>query len=1373
MPFDSLRVGGWVTTAALFFSFSTFTSIGQDLGSPIWQYEGPPDQICLSPTEGSDGTIYISMVNTQAYGGELASLQALRPDGALRWRRGYSELPLTVPVATSDGAVVIGNGHFLHWIASDGTALASLELTNNLLSDLALGPENTVILSLGPLWGPGPELTGALGRDGSVKWIYTNDPWSAYNGQLARVLDGSRRVLMASNGRLRAVADGGLDLWATYLAGTPRGGAALGDDGAVFLSLRDTFGGQPEGVTAIEPDGSLRWSSPGSHSFGAPVLGPGGTVYVGAEPEGLWAFDAATGSNQWSYSTAGAVRTAPLATADGTVVCGDDAGRVYALSAGGALLWGFDSGSPVTGAPLALADGQVVVGTSNGMAWCLRADIVPASNGWSSYQQGAARTGLNPAPAVLPGLPSEVEAGAVDGVGGTIRLTWRAATGAHRYEVWRAQSANLAEALPVATNVTVNLTYDDDDAEYGLDYVYWVRGVNVVGAGPFSESVTARQSSKLWEVRGVFFYASVAVGTNGDAYATLIVPEPGSVGGIPSAVALGPGYEGRIRWTVPMPGPVIAPPTVGGDGTVYYLTGLRPPYLLVALDQEGNLRFERELTREPKGFLTMGSDGLMFYRSTYECTALDSTGHEVWSHSMGQFGSASSLLTATEDGLVCGADSSGIKALRQNGLEGWFYAQRNAGPVIAGQGGIVIGHGNRNPLIALDAQGRLLWERPQAGSGMPPSLGEDGSLWLSGNNPAVLAPDGTEVWVSPTRYNEVFPASVTEDGVGYYAVNESASMGRILGVRKDGTVVVDFGLSSGVVAPPVLGADGSLYVLLRSNRLQVFQAGRPAASGWPMYRANPQGTGSVAPLTTEPRAPTDLTAVPSVDGVWLRWSPTGQWATNEIWRSRSVDLEDAVRVGEVAPDQGMFFDALPADEGPYYYALRARSLAGTSAASLPAEGKPAQGVHLLWRCSLPENPGRRTQPVVASDGTVYVRNEYEKIWAVNRDGSLRWEYASPGSGCDSAVLGRGGELYLATQNGLRVLDPNGQESAVWEPDRQFVTAPAVAGDGRLYVGEGGFWLGCYAADGTRLWGRELGSPIRTGPVVSPDDSVFLALENGTLWSFASDGNTNWTVSDTLVSGGLALDWQGRLYGCVTGHGVVCYGPSGQVEWETPVSTSLPSQLTIDERGVVYGVGRDSVTPTRDKSVSWLSSWTAQGEARPAVALEISMWMPVSVGLGSGGVSYTMSGTNMTAWRDDRLDWVFVPDEPAVHLPPEAGPPVVDSEGRLLFTLGRSLFALQTPNPVALDAPWPTKRYSPRGTASLSLPRQTRLNLQSGEGGLVLVSDEPVAEWFLLWTSTDLLRWESLTQQVGSGSNLHWNLPPTSERAGFYRLLTAE
>ena len=54
---------------------------------------------------------------------------------------------MTVPVATSDGAVVIGNGHVLHWIASDGTALASLELTNNILTDLALGHDATVILS--------------------------------------------------------------------------------------------------------------------------------------------------------------------------------------------------------------------------------------------------------------------------------------------------------------------------------------------------------------------------------------------------------------------------------------------------------------------------------------------------------------------------------------------------------------------------------------------------------------------------------------------------------------------------------------------------------------------------------------------------------------------------------------------------------------------------------------------------------------------------------------------------------------------------------------------------------------------------------------------------------------------------------------------------------------------------------------------------------------------------------------------------------------------------------------------------------------------------------------------------------------------------
>jgi outer membrane protein assembly factor BamB len=105
-----------------------------------------------------------------------------------------------------------------------------------------------------------------------------------------------------------------------------------------------------------------------SFATGANVHGSGpaianGVVYFGSIDHSVYALNASTGAKLWSFATPGGVESSP-AVANGVVYVGSD-GFIYALDAtSGAKLWSFHTGAFVNSSP-AVVDGKLYVGSDN------------------------------------------------------------------------------------------------------------------------------------------------------------------------------------------------------------------------------------------------------------------------------------------------------------------------------------------------------------------------------------------------------------------------------------------------------------------------------------------------------------------------------------------------------------------------------------------------------------------------------------------------------------------------------------------------------------------------------------------------------------------------------------------------------------------------------------------------------------------------------------------------------------------------------------------------------------------------------------------------------------------------------------------------
>jgi outer membrane protein assembly factor BamB len=190
--------------------------------------------------------------------------------------------------------------------------------------------------------------------------------------------------------------------------------------GAGLLGTTGVGAAQTTG-TQETSGGDLIWEftqpSDGVHS--SPTI-VDGTVYVGSNDSNLYAVDAATGSQEWTFDTSGYVRSSPT-VADGTVYVGSYDDTLYAVDAAtGSQEWVFETSDYVFSSPT-IVDGTVYVGSDDKTLYAV--DAATGSQEWAFTQPSG---GVSSSPTIVDGtvyVGSDDTLYAVDAANATVRLS--------------------------------------------------------------------------------------------------------------------------------------------------------------------------------------------------------------------------------------------------------------------------------------------------------------------------------------------------------------------------------------------------------------------------------------------------------------------------------------------------------------------------------------------------------------------------------------------------------------------------------------------------------------------------------------------------------------------------------------------------------------------------------------------------------------------------------------------------------------------------------------------------------------------------------------------------------------------------------------
>lgn len=309
--------------------------------------------------------------------------------------------------------------------------------------------------------------------------------------------------------------------------------------------------------------------------------------------------------------------------------------------------------------------------------------------------------------------------------------------------------------------------------------------------------------------------------------------------------------DGTTRWQYDFGFEATATPAVGTDGTIYFGSRNRRCY---AVDGAGKLRWTFQTGGWVDASPALGTDGTIYFGSwDKEFYALDAMGKPRWQFKTG--GPITSSAAIDRAGVIYfGSHDRKFYALNADGTKKWEFSTGGAilsSPAIGADGALYFtstdGH-----LYALNVDGSLRWKLHTGGiNASSPVIGNAGAIFVGVNsNHCEVTAEGKLLWareMSPTGYPPFD-----------WLVSTPVALadGTVLTTGTDLFVCIYFrggagrwwqSLKTGIRASPLLTDTGTFYCAATGTGLHAFTNGPPpAASSWPMFRANAQRTGRVA-----------------------------------------------------------------------------------------------------------------------------------------------------------------------------------------------------------------------------------------------------------------------------------------------------------------------------------------------------------------------------------------------------------------------------------------------------------------------------------------------------------------------------------------------
>ena len=278
------------------------------------------------------------------------------------------------------------------------------------------------------------------------------------------------------------------------------------------------------------------------------------------------------------------------------------------------------------------------------------------------------------------------------------------------------------------------------------------------------------------------------------------------------------------------------------------------------------------------------------------------------------------------------------------------------------------------------------------------------------------------------------------------------------------------------------------------------------------------------------------------------------------------------------------------------------------------------------------NDGIASSPSIGHNGTIYIgAGGYyggggdSSLYAINPDGSLKWQFKTDRSGppadaagiFSSPAIGANGVIYVGSLDGhlYAIEDSITYGNLKWKTsfgNMPVYSSPAVKVNGTIYVGSLNFNFYALDPEGTVIWTYPTNWCVFSSPAFGPDGIVYVGSKDHHLYAFRDSigtGALEWSYPTGVFYDGHLVDCSpavgedGTIYFGTDPYGAwgqtpvpvdtvfFAVNPDGTLKWIFVMGDGAESSPAIGPDGTIYVGSYDScVYAIEDMGTEGLLKW---------------------------------------------------------------------------------------------------------------------------------------------------------------------------------------
>ena len=252
-----------------------------------------------------------------------------------------------------------------------------------------------------------------------------------------------------------------------------------------------------------------------------------------------------------------------------------------------------------------------------------------------------------------------------------------------------------------------------------------------------------------------------------------------------------------------------------------------------------------------------------------------------------------------------------------------------------------------------------------------------------------------------------------------------------------------------------------------------------------------------------------------------------------------------------------------------------------------------------------------SSPAVGSDGTIYVNTTGGYLFAINPNGTIKWNYQTGYAGAysySSPAIADDGTIYVGGwDHCLHAINPDGSRKWRYQTGDNVDSSPAIGADGTIYVGSDDSYLYAINPDGTLKWRYQTGGPLFSSPAIGADGTLYIGSYDGFVYAIKADGTLKWKYltgdGNSYIHSSPAIGENGTIYIGCDDYYLYAINPDGTLKWRYKTLDAVHSSPAIGADGTIYFGSDDwsiyALNP--DGTLKWKYQTNGRVRSSPAIA----------------------------------------------------------------------------------------------------------------------------------------------------------------------------